>query len=829
MDPRAPPLPSLDVFRRLYEAAPGAFLALAPDRPRFTIVAVSDAYLAATGTSRDIVGRGIFEVFPDDPSDPESTGNPARESFERVLDTRSPDTMAVQKHSIPRPESEGGGFEERYWSPLNTPVLGDDGEVLYLHHRVEDVTEFVRAKQKTVEQDAVAAALRTRAGEMEADVLRRAQVIQETNRQLRAANARLAELDREREQRVDERVREGTALLQVISDTSPDILFAKDREGRMLFANPAALALIGKPLDQVIGKTDAEFLDDEVAARQVRDNDRRIMERGVPEEVEERVPLPDGSERIWLSRKTPYRDRAGNVVGLLGTSRDITERKRAEDALRATEERWNAAIENFSEGAIIATEDEQVIYWNPAARAMHGFTSEREGLEPLARTPETFELWTPDGQRLLTLDEWPMRRIKRGEPVHRVELRLRRPDQGWERFVSYSGAMVRTSSGERLIFLSVTDLTEQRRAELALREADRRKDEFLAMLSHELRNPIAPIRNSLYVLDHAEPTGQQARRAKDVANRQVAHLTRLVDDLLDVTRIARGRFELRRVDVDLAALVRRTADDHRALMRERGLDLVVAVPDDPVVVNADDTRLAQVLGNLLSNAAKFTPAGGRVTLAVQRSGGRVVVQVRDTGPGIEPDLLPAIFDPFTQAKQTLARSEGGLGLGLALVKTIVDLHGGRVAATSSPGGGAEFTLELPVADVDVSAHAVAPARAVTRAYRVLVVDDNADAADSLAELVRTFGHEADVAYDGPSAVASAEARRPDVVLCDIGLPGMDGYEVARELRAKLEGDVKLVAVSGYAQPEDVKRSAEAGFDAHISKPPDPARIERLFS
>jgi PAS domain S-box-containing protein len=1090
MAPRTESLPSTDMFRLLYETAPGAFLALAPDRPRFTIVAVSDAYLAATGTSRDIVGRGIFEVFPDDPSDPRSTGKPARNSFERVLDTRSPDTMAVQKHSIRRPESEGGGFEERYWSPLNTPVLGGDGEVLFIHHRVEDVTESVRAKQKTAEQDAVAAALRTRAGEIEVDVLRRALEIQDANRQLRAANARLAELDREREQRVDERVREGVALLQAISDTSPDVLFAKDREGRMMFANPAALALVGKPLEQVIGKTDAEFLDDQIAARQVMENDRRIMERGVPEEVEERVPLADGSERVWLSRKTPYRDRAANVIGLLGTSRDITDRKRAADALRDSEERLRAAHERLrvqvesSPLALVEWDSEyRVVGYSGRAQEMFGFrpdevlgkrideipwipeedwpsvravmrdmssgarpsnvnanrnvrkdgrvifcewynstlhdeagrlvsvlslvldVTERDRAEAALRTSEQrlramfedaavgivevdredrfvavngrfcdmlgyardeligrtlHEITAPDDLAVtrdlnaagqtgeLRAFEYEKRYLRRdGTPVwvhvtvsvvrdeagrflraigtaeditqrqhaqdalRESEARLRlaldaarmiawefdpatkrvtltehasellqlpgRPhetsDQGYgpihrqdvERhralvtqaieggssyvseyrqlrdgevvWLEERGRAVTDEAGRTVRLVGVTqNITERKRAEEALRdanerlvEADRRKDEFLGMLSHELRNPLAPIRNSLYILDHAEPTGHQARRAKDVANRQVAHLTRLVDDLLDVTRIARGKVELRRANLDLAALARRTADDYRALMRDRGLDLVVAVPDDPLIVNGDDTRLAQVLGNLLSNAAKFTPAGGQVTLAIQRNGGRAVVHVHDTGVGIAPDLLPTIFDPFTQGKQTLARSEGGLGLGLALVKGLAELHGGRVVVTSEPGSGTEFTVEVPLAVPADSPRRADAARPASRTYRVLVVDDNADAAESLAELVRLFGHEVDVAHDGPSALASVVARRPDIVLCDLGLPGMDGYAVARALRARLDGKVQLVAVSGYAQPEDVKRSAEAGFDAHIAKPPDPARIERLFS
>jgi CheY-like chemotaxis protein/two-component sensor histidine kinase len=375
------------------------------------------------------------------------------------------------------------------------------------------------------------------------------------------------------------------------------------------------------------------------------------------------------------------------------------------------------------------------------------------------------------------------------------------------------------------------DVTEWRRAEERLREADRRKDEFLAMLSHELRNPLAPIRNALYILDRTDPASPQARRAKEVANRQIGHLTRLVDDLLDVTRIARGKIELRRARVDLALLARRTAEDYRELMQDRELALALEIPAHPLVLSGDETRLAQVLGNLLSNAAKFTPPGGQVTVSVAEEGGRAVVRVRDTGAGISPEILPSLFEPFSQGQQTLARSEGGLGLGLALVRGLAALHGGEVHASSEgPGRGAEFVVELPLSPAEARRTPVpAPAApAAARRRRILVVDDNRDAADTLAELVRMLGHEAATAFDGPGALSAARADPPDVVLCDIGLPGMDGYAVARALRAEMGARVRLVAVSGYAQAEDRERALDAGFDAHVAKPADPERIAQVL-
>jgi signal transduction histidine kinase/CheY-like chemotaxis protein len=380
--------------------------------------------------------------------------------------------------------------------------------------------------------------------------------------------------------------------------------------------------------------------------------------------------------------------------------------------------------------------------------------------------------------------------------------------------------------------VAVVDVTDATRAEATCRESEQRKDEFLSVLSHELRNPLAPIRNAVHVLSHGDPAGPAARRAREIVERQVGHLTRMVDDLLDVTRISKGKVTLRRARLDLGELVHRAAEDHRGLLEGRGLVLEVHVPGAPVWVEGDRTRLAQIVSNLLQNAARFTPDGGRVAVEVIRQGDLAELSVRDTGVGLAPGLQAHLFEPFVQGSRTLPRSEGGLGLGLALVKALAELHGGAVRAESAgEGRGATFAVTLPTEGArarEAPARDVAPA--APRGRRVLVVDDNVDAAATLADLVALYGHEALVAHDGPEAVAMAEAERPDLVLCDIGLPGMDGYEVARRLRrdAALAG-TRLVAVSGNAQPSDVERAAAAGFDLHIAKPPDPHAIEQLLT
>jgi PAS domain S-box-containing protein len=443
--------------------------------------------------------------------------------------------------------------------------------------------------------------------------------------------------------------------------------------------------------------------------------------------------------------------------------------------------------------------------------------------DALGKTAEQLNVWVDaeHGSRL-------MERLRRGESIQNAETSFRRKD-GSVLTASISGKTF-TAGGEGFLLAITRDISEMKRAESALREADRRKDEFLAMLSHELRNPLAPIRNAAYILERVDPNGEQAQRARGVLCRQSEHLTRLVDDLLDVTRITRGRIGLQRSRIDLREVVLRAADDVRPTMAECGIAFRTVLPEREVWAHADATRLNQVVSNLLNNAAKFTEGGDEVTVTLGAEGGTAEIRVRDTGAGIDATVLPRLFGAFVQAERTLARSEGGLGLGLALVKGIVELHGGTVRAESAGiGKGAEFIVRLPIAEAPVITSEVAPIHSGARAKRVLIVDDNRDAAESLADILRMLGHEAEVAHDGPSALAKLGARAPDAVLCDIGLPGMDGYEVAKAMRAAGRRAVKLVALTGYAQEDDVKHAMEAGFDAHVAKPPNLGEIARLLA
>lgn len=489
-----------------------------------------------------------------------------------------------------------------------------------------------------------------------------------------------------------------------------------------------------------------------------------------------------------------------------------------------------------AEDAIFLMDDMRFVDCNPATLRMFGCRVKEDivGQTPFDFSPARQPDGTDSNERaraLVTLAlegapqhfEWRHCKLDRTE--FDVEVRLNRFMVGEKPFLV---AVVR-------------DITEHKQAALErerlMREvqtASTAKDRFLSELSHELRNPLAPITLSLDILLHQTPGGARAERAREVIRRQVGQLTRLIDDLLDVTRIRRQKIQLRRQRLELCELLRCTIEDHRPLFENAGVELEFEPAARPAHVNGDWDRLIQVFSNLLQNAAKFTGRGGhtRVSVSTDPASRRAVVRVADTGIGIAPELLGRLFSPFAQQEDTgLDRSKGGLGLGLALVKGLVELHGGEVAVTSEgPGKGAEFTVRLPL-DMDGAETPREERRAEAPAQRrVLVIEDNVDAAESMRDALAFRGHEIEVAYDGPTGIAKARRFRPDVVFCDIGLPGMDGYEVARILRSdEALKNVFLVALTGYAQPDDVRQAAEAGFDRHLAKPPRFRALEELLA
>jgi signal transduction histidine kinase len=375
---------------------------------------------------------------------------------------------------------------------------------------------------------------------------------------------------------------------------------------------------------------------------------------------------------------------------------------------------------------------------------------------------------------------------------------------------------------------------ELRERDAALRDADWRKDELLAVLAHELRNPLAPIRTGLEVMKLSPPGSPAAAKAQEVIERQLGHLVRLVDDLLDVSRISRGKVELGREQVEVAAIVEQALEASRPLVEAGGHQLAVAVPTDPIWITGDLTRLAQVVSNLLNNAAKYTPRGGHIHLSAAAAGGQCILRVVDDGVGISAEMLPRVFDLFTQVDGTLDRAQGGLGIGLALVRKLVEMHGGRVWAESPGlGRGSTFSVSLPLSCAgDHQEDRPADGRrrvAEVSGRRILVVDDNEDAAEALATLLSLAGHQTRTAADGPSALDVARAFSPEVVFLDIGLPGMDGYEVARQMRADPAlSHATLVALTGWGSEADRRRTEEAGFDVRLTKPAEVTEVNEVL-
>ncbi len=384
------------------------------------------------------------------------------------------------------------------------------------------------------------------------------------------------------------------------------------------------------------------------------------------------------------------------------------------------------------------------------------------------------------------------------------------------------------------------EIAQRKRAEEMLRETDRRKDEFLAMLAHELRNPLAPIRNSIHIIQQRIADDEWLRRPLEMMERQVRQLAGLVDDLLDVSRITRGQINLRKQTLELSEVVAQAVEASRPLLEARRHHFDVRLPDEPIFVEADPTRLSQVILNLLNNAAKYTEDGGYIGLSVERSGAEVALRVRDSGMGISPETLPKIFELFVQGERTLDRAQGGLGIGLTVVRRLVELHGGSVQAFSEGlGRGSEFVVRLPTAtSLPSSAVCPYPQRADGNGQRaadsgqrrrILIVDDNRDSAESLAILLQMLGHEVRLAYDGESALRVAKQFCPDIVLLDIGLPRLSGLEAARRIRLDLGlRDALLIAMTGYGQEEDKRRSREAGFNAHLVKPVDLSELKALL-
>ncbi len=638
-------------------------------------------------------------------------------------------------------------------------------------------------------------------------------------------------------QRAEQELAAERERLRITLASIGDAVISTDVEGRVTFLNGVAETLTGWPHAEAVGRPLPEVfrIVNEHTRRPAGNPALRALREGVVVGLGNHTVLVarDGTERPIDDSAAPIRDQAGGTVGAVLVFRDVTDRFRAHE----TQARL-AAIVNSSDDAIVSkTLDGTVTSWNAGAERLFGYT-------PAEVVGRSITLIIPPER--LDEEQTILAKLRRGERIEHFET-VRVTKDGRRLDISLTISPIHNPEG-RVIGASkiARDITQRVRAERELRESeerlraaleelresDRKKDDFIAILAHELRNPLAPVRNGLQKMQLAARS-PELDRTHAMMTRQLGHMVRMLDDLLDVSRVGRRKMELCRETLLLADVVASAVETARPAIEAGGHELHVTLPDGPVYLDADLTRLAQVFANLLSNSAKYTDRGGTIWLTASREGGDVVVSVRDTGVGIPPESLPRIFDMFSQVDRSSGRATGGLGIGLALVKGLTEMHGGTVtAASAGPGRGSEFIVRIPAlpdtaSDAQRAAAAEVPA---LRQRRILVVDDNRDSGESMAELLQLLGNEVAVAYDGLEAVERAAEFRPEVVLMDVGMPRLNGLDATARIRAEPWGrSMTVIALTGFGQATDRVHSKAAGCDGHLVKPVSLADLQKLLA
>jgi PAS domain S-box-containing protein len=634
------------------------------------------------------------------------------------------------------------------------------------------------------------------------------------------------------------RATERREVFRVTLRSIGDAVITTDINGRVTYVNEVAESLTGWSLNEALGEPLERVFHivNEVTRQPVENPATRALRQGIVVGLANHTVMikKDGTECPIDDSAAPIRDEQGHVSGCVLIFRDVTAQRLVErdKANRLHTARLLAAIVESSNDAIISKSLDGIIQtWNAAAEQLFGFTAK----EVVGRH---ISIVIPPER--IAEEERIIARLRAGQRVEQFETERVRSD-GERLIVALTISPIKDDAGN-VVGASkiVRDVTQRKRLEDNLRvlaanlsENDRRKNEFLATLAHELRNPLAPMSNMLEVVKRADGDGKILNQAHETIERQLGQMVRLVDDLLDLNRITHDRLELRRSEVELSSVIQQAVEVARPLVDEAGHKLMVELSKEPIYLNADRTRLAQVFGNLLNNSSKYTRERGSIWLTAKRDGGEVVVMVKDNGAGIPPDKLNSIFEMFMQVDSTSDRSQGGLGIGLTLVKRFVEMHDGTIEPRSAGEGmGSEFIVRLPILSKPTSAMASGiDASAGTTAHRrILIVDDNRDSAESLAMLLQMTGNKTDVAYDGVEALEAIEAHRPEVVLLDIGLPRLDGHEVCRRVREQNWGkDIVMIALTGWGQADDRRKSHEAGFNGHLVKPVDYDNLLQLLS
>jgi len=624
--------------------------------------------------------------------------------------------------------------------------------------------------------------------------------------------------------RSDEKLRASEQRFRDMADTAPVLIWLSGEDKRCTWFNRPWLDFVGRSMEQEIGDGWAENVHPDDLAACVRTYATCFDERR-SFTMEYRLRRHDGVYRWVLDSGIPLYE-AGRFKGYIGSCVDISDRKEAEDALRDREAELGLVAQATPVILTRCSRDLRYLYINAAGARLFALEPEQVIGRPICEVMDAraFDMIQPHIERVL-----------RGETVEYEEQIPYGPSPRWMR-VTYVPDWGPSGRVDGWIG-SIVDIDERKHAELqatrlfaALQESDRRKDEFIAILAHELRNPLAPVRNASHYLKLRGLSDPELQKSIDLIDRQVGMIGRLIEDLLDVSRITRGTLELRREPVPIMELIQSAVDACRHEIEASGHALRLSLPVEPLVLNGDRARLIQALCNLLANAVKFSSPGAPVEVEARASDGHVLIAVRDHGKGIPPDQLEKIFELFVQLDRSLER-QGGLGIGLTLTRQIAELHGGSVEARSEgPGRGSEFLMRLPIGVVLDARNATAQAKPRVTARRVLVVDDNPDTVDSLAIILEISGHHVEKAFDGAAAFDATQRMLPDVVLLDIGMPKMNGYDVARRIREQPWGErIRLVALTGWGQDKDRRSALDAGFDAHLVKPVAFEAIERILA
>lgn len=793
-------------FRALFESTAGAYLVIKP--ADYEIVAVSDAYLAISSTTREqLLGNKLFDVFPDTPGDATADGvRNLRASIEKVKAHRCADAIAVLRYPIRLSAGEGGGWEERYWSPINSPVFGPTGELAFIVHRVEDVTPFVRAQQEESRGAEGMQLLQGRSAHLEAEIVRRTQELVRSNAQLSHSEEQfklavmIAKLGTfEIDLRTDSVIVNEEARTIYGWPPNAQLTFSQVQTHFHPHDRGHVLQAVGQALDPATGSD--EF------------------------DVEQRIFRTDGTQRWIRVRARAFfegENATRHPVTCVGTFLDITERKEHEDVLRESEARFRQLADTIPQLAWMAKPDGWIFWYNRRWHEFTGTTPEQmegwgwQSVHDPKELPRIIANWTAAlAAKAPWEDTFPLRRHD-GE--FRVHLSRANP------FLDSRGRVV-------LWFGTNTDITELVRAEEAALSANRAKDHFIAVLSHELRTPLTPVLATIVDLKARGDLPPAITDAVELIRRNVELEARLIDDLLDVTRISKGKLRMDREVVSLAGVLRDAVRICESDILKKRVHVALDLQAENHHVEGDAPRLLQAFWNLLQNAVKFTPAGGEITVRTRGNSERLDVEIADTGIGIEPDVLPRIFEPFSQADDSISQRFGGLGLGLALSKALVEAHGGHLTATSrGRDQGSTFTVDLKTTTPRSQTRTAAgdsEGQRVAASLRILFVEDHEDTRRTLSRLITRWGHAVSTAASVAEALQLATEHRFDLLVSDLGLPDGHGNDLMRELRKT--SSIPGVAVSGFGTEDDVARSLAAGFDLHLAKPVGAQKLQAVIA